>query len=390
VVARTAVLASSALVLLLAVWAAGRPRSPAVRLVRGPYLQLPTTRSVTVVWKVDAPARCSLAVRPVGGVETVIDGQIGKRCVVAVDGLEPGGTYAYVPRADGAPLDDAAQFRTDHPERPFAFLVLGDSGSGGEAQRTIAERMLATPADFLLHTGDMVYPRGEPARFDETVFAPYAALLRSRALWPCLGNHDVRTGRGAGWRAAFHTPADNPAGDEGYYSFRRGNARFVVLDSNTPAAPGTPQYRFVEDVLARDGAVWKFVTLHHTLYSSGRHGGREDLRDVLVPLFDRHRVDVVFMGHDHDYERTRPLRGGAPVAPGEGTVYVTTGGGGQALREVGRSAFTAHAEATHHFVRVAVEGPALRLEMVRKDGTVGDRLGLVKPEDAGPRAPAAP
>jgi predicted phosphodiesterase len=362
--------------------------APAARLVRGPYLQLLTTHSVMVVWKTDLHARCSLALRPRAGVARTIDAGTGRTCAVRADGLGPGRSYGYVPHADGVPLADEAVFRTDDPGAPFAFLVLGDSGSGDADQRAVRDRMLATPADFILHTGDMVYPRGEASRFDAAVFEPYAALLRSRVLWPCLGNHDVRTARGAPWRAAFHTPANNPQRDEAYYSFHRGNALFVVLDSNAPTAPASPQHQFLEGVLTRDIAPWKFVVLHHSLYSSGRHGSRAQVRDDLVPLFDRHHVDVVFMGHEHDYERTHPLRAGAPVARGAGTVYVTTGGGGQALRPVGRSAFTAHAEATLHFVRVAVDGPTLRLEMIRADGTVGDAMRLVKPEGSGPRASA--
>jgi hypothetical protein len=361
-------------------------RRPGSRLVRGPYLQLLTDRSVTVVWKTDVPAACSLAIRGAGRPERIVEGAVGTTCAVAAGGLEPGGTYAYVPRADGMPVADAATFHTDDPARAFSFLVLGDSGTGGAEQSAVRDRMLATTADFILHTGDMAYPRGEAASFDPAVFQPYAGLLRRLVLWPCLGNHDARSEGGAPWRKAFYTPANNREGDEAYYSFHFGNGLFVVLDSNASTAPDSPQHRFLDEVLAADAAVWKFVALHHTLYSSGRHGPRVDVRDALVPLFDRHRVDLVLMGHDHDYERTLPLRGGKSVDPGEGTVYVTTGGGGQTLRPVGRSVFTAHAETAFHFVRVAVDGTALRLQMIRVDGTVGDDLKMKKPEGARPRA----
>jgi hypothetical protein len=33
-----------------------------------------------------------------------------------------------------------------------------------------------------------------------------------------------------------------------------------------------------------------------------------DLRNQLVPLFDRYRVDLYLSGHEHHYERTWPLR----------------------------------------------------------------------------------
>ena len=81
------------------------------------------------------------------------------------------------------------------------------------------------------------------------------------------------------------------------------------------------------------------------------HGGELELRDQLVRSSTRHGVDLVLMGHDHDYERTLPLRADQVVAPGAGTVYVTTGGGGASLTPSRTSAFTAYAESAYHFTR---------------------------------------
>jgi hypothetical protein len=84
------------------------------------------------------------------------------------------------------------------------------------------------------------------------------------------------------------------------------------------------------------------------------------------------------MGHDHDYERTRPIRHGAFVAPGAGTIYITTGGGGQDVRPVGTSDFTAYVEAAFHVTRVAVNGQTMTVDMVRVDGSVGDTVTVHK------------
>jgi len=96
------------------------------------------------------------------------------------------------------------------------------------------------------------------------------------------------------------------------------------------------------------------VAFHDTIYSSGSHGSDLTVRANLVPLFDKYGVDMVFMGDDHDYERTKPQRNNVVVQPGAGTVYVTTGGGGDQLRPVGSSTFTAYAESAFHFTRVTV------------------------------------
>src|SRR4051794_2815829 len=81
-----------------------RTAGAAVTVKRGPYLQLLTTHSVTIVWNMSAPAACSLAIRPLGGDPAVIPGPTGTVCAIPVDGLEAGARYAYVPRANGVAL----------------------------------------------------------------------------------------------------------------------------------------------------------------------------------------------------------------------------------------------------------------------------------------------
>jgi hypothetical protein len=355
-------------------------------LTRGPYLQLLGTDSVTIVWNTSAAAGCAVAVRALDGAERTVGGGRGAVCAIAVAGLVPGTAYAYTPLADGVPLRTESVFQTDGPARPFTFLVVGDSGSGGVHQYAVAAAMASTPAAFVLHTGDMVYRNGEAENFDRAVFTPYRDLLRRLVLWPCVGNHDIRTAGGAPWRAAFVTPANNPAGSEHYYSFDFGNAHVVVLDSNASTSAGSPQHTFLDADLVASAARWKFVAFHHTIYSSGRHGSNARIQSDLVPLFDRHGVDVVLMGHDHHYERTHPLRSGRVVEPGAGTVYVTTGGGGKSIRPVGSSAFTAYAESAFHFTRVAIDGDRLLLQMVRDDGAVRDAMTLAKGTPQGPHA----
>jgi len=351
----------------------------AATLTRGPYLQLLTTQSVTIVWKTDTAAACGLTIGLPGGPTTTITSATGTVCAIPVTGLSAGAAYGYVPLADGQPLRSESVFHTDDPTRPYTFLALGDSGCGCSGQFAVRDRMLATPADFILSTGDMIYKSGAAADFDPKFFRPYQDLIRQLVFWPTLGNHDVTTARGQPWRDAFYTPANNPARSENYYSFDYGNAHVVVLNSNGNTSPGSAQYRFLDQDLAASPALWKFVAFHHTIYSSGTtHGSNLPIRANLVPLFDKHGVDIVLMGHEHNYERTAPLRADQVVAPGGGTVYITTGGGGHDLYPVGQTSFTAYAESASHFTRVVVDGGTLVEQMIRVDGAVRDTMTLVK------------
>ena len=363
--------------ILGAVLIAAAPAAAAT-LTRGPYLQLLSTHSVTIVWNTDVPAACSLAIHPLDGAATAVSGETGTVCAIAVDGLSPGTQYGYTPNADGMALRSESVFQTDDPSRPFTFVVLGDSGSADAAQFKVRDLMLSMPADFIVHTGDMVYEAGTALDFNPRFFVPYQDLLRTRMFWPCVGNHDYETANAQPWRDAFYTPANNPAGSENYYSFDYGNAHFAMIDSNETTQPGSPQYEFLDQDLDASDAFWKLVVFHHTIYSNSLHGSNEEVQANLVPLFDRYSVDLVLMGHDHDYERTFPLRANQIVAPGAGTVYITTGGGGQKLYGAGASEFTAYSESAHHITRVTVNGKTLEADMVRDDGQVPDSVMLTK------------
>src|SRR5207248_5383506 len=62
--------------------------------------------------------------------------------------------------------------------------------------------------------------------------------------------------------------------------------------------------------LEGSSATWKIPYFHHPPFSDGQfHGSDLDLRKLLVPIFEKYRVDVVFSGHEHVYERIKPQNG---------------------------------------------------------------------------------
>jgi hypothetical protein len=94
---------------------------------------------------------------------------------------------------------------------------------------------------------------------------------------------------------------------------------------NAPIAPGTSVYihgysqgaqtRWLESTLeaaSRDRTIdWIIVQMHQDALSSSKNGNGSDkgIREAWLPLFDRYGVDLVLCGHDHDYERSWPVRG---------------------------------------------------------------------------------
>ena len=56
------------------------------------------------------------------------------------------------------------------------------------------------------------------------------------------------------------------------------------------------------------------VFMHQVPMSTSASGNGSDLgiRQARLALFDKYEVDLVFHGHEHDYERTYPVRGYEP------------------------------------------------------------------------------
>src|SRR5206468_3200328 len=129
--------------LLLMAGLAATRSAAAATLTRGPYLQLRTTHSITVMWSMNAAGPCGLALRSPTGATTVLTGATAAACVIPVDGLSPGATYGYTPLAGNVPLRTESVFRTDDPQAPFSFLVVGDTGSGSPMQYAVRDAMLA-------------------------------------------------------------------------------------------------------------------------------------------------------------------------------------------------------------------------------------------------------
>jgi 3',5'-cyclic AMP phosphodiesterase CpdA len=281
-----------------------------------------------------------------------------------LDGLEPSTLYCYSLRG----LTRPAGFVTAPAPgsgAPVRFVVFGDSGDGGPGQRAVLEQLTRVPFDFIAHTGDLAYTHGRLHEIENYVFGVYAPLLRSHALFPASGNHDYRSEQAAPFREVFALPENGgPAGRERYYSFDWGDVHVAVIDTELV---GPTQAAWLDADLAASGARWKVVYGHKPPFSSGSHGSARNVRDVFVPIFERHQVPLVLSGHEHNYERTRPLRG---------VTYIVTGGGGRYARSVGRSEFTAHSASVLHFVYIDATPSELVLHAIDATGREFDAVSI--------------
>src|SRR6185436_20506657 len=72
------------------------------------------------------------------------------------------------------------------------IIAFGDSGDGSAAQKRMAALMDKEPFDAVIHTGDVVYPRGGAEQLRDRFDLIYSARIKDH-LYPSLGNHDYLT-----------------------------------------------------------------------------------------------------------------------------------------------------------------------------------------------------
>ena len=266
---------------------------------------------------------------------------------------------------DGLPAGSEVRLRV---------AVAGDVGHPSpQLDATVAAMVRASaarPFDALVLLGDNVYPDGDPALLDQAVLRPFAPVLTQGArLVPVLGNHDVQAGHADVLVRRLGMPGR-------WYASRLGDVLFVGLDSTRP--DDADQQAWLADTLAGCDAAWTVVALHHPPYSAGWHGSDLSVRAAFEPAFRRFSVDLVLAGHEHDYQRSRPV--------GD-TTYVISGAATH-LRPTARADFTAVAFSTHHFLDLRVVGDHLHLQAVDHGGRIFDSVALPARAAAAGRPPA--
>lgn len=357
--------------------------------------------------------------------------------------------------------------------RAIRFVAFGDNSYGEVGQRAVAYWAYKSNPDFVMNTGDNVYEGGLDNEYQRYFFPVYnaeiasagvgAPLLRSVPFYSVLANHDVHGKGPDGHPAAdfdaspdalayftnLYLPLNGPptppqvtptagdavriqefttaAGDRfprmGNYSLDVGDAHFLCLDSNTYIDPTNDGWRaYIDADLGSTKALWKFVVYHHPAFNVGTEHYTEQQMRVLSPLFEAHGVDFVLSGHEHNYQRTRPLRF-APIdvskaanrskkdrrVPGRFTVdnafdgrtrtradgvqYITTGAGGKHLYDAtftdapdmwlrdddGRVAYVARMVTDRHSLSVfEIDGAELIMTQVDEWGREIDRIHVTK------------
>jgi acid phosphatase type 7 len=390
-----------------------------------------------------------------------------------IGGLALGRKYHYRVRGNGQTLAEG-YFTTRQPRgRKIRFVAFGDNSYGDISDRAIAYHTYKQNPDFVMNCGDNVYESGSDDEYQRYFFPVYnadlagpregAPLLRSVPFYTVIANHDVqgkdehgheiadftRNPDALAFYTAMHLPLNGPAAPArptptmgpqpaiasfracagarfprmANYSFDYGDVHFLCLDSNRYIDPNDAALQaWIATDLTDTKAIWKFVVFHHPPFNVGDEHYEVQHMRVLSPLFEKLGVDIVLNGHEHNYQRPRPLKF-LPAGPGKsaalgekdrrvpgtfaidrsfdgvnntrpnGVLYVVTGAGGKHLYDAGftdnperwRHADDNHADYVvkmvtdrHSLSVFDVDGARLTMAQIDEAGQEFDRITVTK------------
>ncbi|KAL4182569.1 hypothetical protein AMTRI_Chr11g150760 [Amborella trichopoda] len=253
---------------------------------------------------------------------------------VKIGPLDPDTIYYY--RCGGTGPEFT--FKTPPPAFPVVFAVAGDLGQTEWTSSTL-EHVKRTDYDVLLLPGDLSYADGQQPLWDS--FGRFVEPLASSRPWMVTqGNHEIESipipflnlqafkAYNSRWLMPFQESGSN---SNLYYSFEVSGVHVLMLGSYTDFNQGSAQYQWLRSDLAkvdRKRTPWLIALIHAPWYSTNvaHQGEGESMRKAMESLLFEARVDVVFAGHVHSYERfTRVSNNEAnPCGP----VHITIGDGG--------------------------------------------------------------
>lgn len=238
------------------------------------------------------------------------------------------------------------------PDTPYTFGVIGDLGQSFDSNKTL-QHYLKSKGQAILFVGDLSY--ADTYEFhDNRRWDSWGRFVeKSTAYQPWIwtaGNHELDFDPEIGetqpfkpYKHRYHVPyhASNSTAPF-WYSIKRASAYIIVLSSYSAYGKYTPQYQWLEKEFPkvdRKETPWLIVLMHTPWYNSNNYHFMEGetMRVQYESWFIKYKVDIVFAGHVHAYERSKRVSNVAynvvngkctPVMDPSSPVYITVGDGG--------------------------------------------------------------
>ncbi|KAE8076261.1 hypothetical protein FH972_014924 [Carpinus fangiana] len=239
------------------------------------------------------------------------------------------------------------------PDAPYTFGIIGDLGQTHDSYQTLEHYVSNPKGQGVLFVGDLSYaddhPNHDNVRWD--TFGRFIERSAAYQSWTwTAGNHELDFAPELEEDVPFkpylhryHVPYKaSQSTSPLWYSIKRASAYIIVLSSYSAYGKYTPQYAWLESELPkvnRAETPWLIVLVHSPWYNSNNYHYMEGetMRVQFESWFVKNKVDVVFAGHVHAYERTERISNinynitngmSVPVKDPSAPIYITIGDGG--------------------------------------------------------------
>ncbi|QCD88985.1 purple acid phosphatase-like [Vigna unguiculata] len=240
------------------------------------------------------------------------------------------------------------------PDVPYTFGLIGDLGQSLDSNLTLSHyESSPKKGQTVLFVGDLSYadryPNHDNVRWDTWGRFTERSVAYQPWIWT-VGNHELDFYPDLGETVPFkpfthryHVPYKaSQSTSPFWYSIKRASAHIIVLSSYSAYGKYTPQYTWLEKELKkvnRTETPWLIVLMHAPWYNSYNYHYMEGetMRVMYEAWFVENKVDVVFAGHVHAYERSERVSNIAynvvngictPIKDQSAPVYITVGDGG--------------------------------------------------------------
>jgi Icc-related predicted phosphoesterase len=336
-------------------------------ILRGPYLQNPSKTSITLRYRTKKPTPTLIKYWKQSSPEKIFryqDAVVSLDHKAVLNNLDPNTFYEYgIESQNKTQFEDISessleyQFKTQSSKDEALLWVIGDPGVAGfknfrkkykNNQKNVLANFLAyqysknlRDPDMILSLGDNTYFYGFDNEYQKGFFDEYDVMLSKIPVYTVFGNHDA----GINKEFLIYNSRSYPSphgvyfdifespNHQAYYSFDLGGAHFIVLDSFdalwedlksdrsnyekiwTPeSSTANPMLDWLKQDLAANKSNWTIVAFHHPPYGYDEEGSNKHnlwrawMNSNVVPLIEKHQVDLVLCGHIHNYQRSFPIK----------------------------------------------------------------------------------
>ncbi|MES2795008.1 MAG: metallophosphoesterase [Bacteroidota bacterium] len=315
------------------------------QITRGPYLQQPTTTSIVVRWRTNVPTetKINFGTSINSKTNSASNAEVTTEHILKINNLQADTKYFYeiIPNVDFAALNFNHFFITapkKDSKRAMHFWAGGDFGdlsnfvyetNQANVRDSYVEYSKGFNTDMWLWLGDNGYGGNRDDLLQKAIFDFYGPKILTKIPFSAtLGNHEFdedpvnqQKTRDVHLLKVTSPPSNGEAGGiasntKAYYSFDYGNTHFICLDSYGMDEgiyrvydTNSSQYQWLIKDLTANKSMWTVVFFHHPPYTKRAHDSDTEeelrlIRQTLVPVFDKYKVDLVLNGHSHIYERS--------------------------------------------------------------------------------------